>query len=81
MTPEIIWHAMLGLRWEVVRVVEDWTCRSYHDTVGTPGETKRSVVRVRGPLPGNPTEIGEFVMTVRRYGDKPGWWISAEPRA
>jgi hypothetical protein len=35
-------------------------------------------VRVSGPLPGNPSEKGEFVITVCRYGDRPGWWISPE---
>ncbi len=35
-------------------------------------------MRVSGPLPGNPSEKGEFVITVCRYGDRPGWWISPE---
>jgi hypothetical protein len=51
MTPELIWHTVLPLKWEVVRVVEDWTCRSYHDTIGTPGETKRFIVGVRARSP------------------------------
>jgi len=25
MTPDIIWHAVLSLKWEVVRVLEDYT--------------------------------------------------------
>ena len=54
------------------------TSPRYHDAVGTPAETKRFRVRVSGPLPGRPSEEGEFVMTVRRYGDRPGWWINPD---
>jgi hypothetical protein len=78
LAPVTIRHARLGLAWEVRQMLEDWTTPRYHDTVGTPGETKRSTVRVTGPLPGRPSETGEFVMTVRRYGDRPGWWISPQ---
>jgi hypothetical protein len=53
-------------------VLEDWTTPRYYDAVGTPAETRRFRVRVSGPLPGNPSEKGEFVMTVRRYGDRSG---------
>jgi hypothetical protein len=27
-------------------------------------------------MPGDPSADGEFIMIVRRYGDRPGWWIS-----
>ena len=76
LAPIAIHHARLGLTWRVLRVIEDWTTPRYHDAVGTPAETKRYRVRVSGPLPGRPSQEGEFVMTVRRYGDRPGWWIS-----
>jgi hypothetical protein len=33
-------------------------------------------LRVHGPLPGNPGENGEFIMEVRAFGDRPGWWIT-----
>ena len=59
-------------------MLEDWTTLRHYDAVGTPAEMGRFRVRVSGPLPGNPSEKGEFVMTVRRYGDRPGWWISPE---
>jgi hypothetical protein len=78
LTPVAIRHARLGLAWEVRAVLEDWTTPRYHDTVGTPGETRRFTVRVRGPLPGQPSETGEFEMVVRRVGDRPGWWISPD---
>ena len=76
LAPIAIHHARLGLTWRVLRVIEDWTTPRYHDAVGTPAETRRFRVRVSGPLPGTPSEEGEFLMTVRRYGDRPGWWIS-----
>jgi hypothetical protein len=80
MTPEIIWHATLGLKWEVRAVLEDWTTSEYWAMLGTPGETRRFRVCVRGPLPGRPDEVGEFVMVVRRFGDRPGWWVSPEKK-
>ena len=76
LVPVAIQHARLGLTWRVPQVVEDCTTPRYHDAAGTPAETRRFRVRVSGPLPGTPSEEGEFVMTVRRYGDRPGWWIS-----
>jgi hypothetical protein len=51
----------------------------YWAVIGTPGETRRFRARVSGPLPGWPSETGEFVMIVKRVGDRPGWWISPEP--
>jgi hypothetical protein len=77
--PCAIRHAGLGLSWEVLAVLEDWTTPQYHDAVGTPAQTKRFRVRVTGPLPGRPTQAGEFIMIIRRYGDRPGWWASPEP--
>jgi hypothetical protein len=78
MTPVVIRHQGLGLEWAVVDLIEDWMTPRYADAVGTSGETRRFRVRVRGPLPGRPAESGEFEMAVRRYGDRPGWWISPE---
>jgi hypothetical protein len=74
--PGVIRHAHLGLSWTVVAVLENWTTRRYHDAVGTHAETRRFSVRVAGPLPGDPSAEGEFVMVVRRHGDRPRWWIS-----
>lgn len=76
LTPEAIRHVQLGLSWKVLAVLQDWTTPRYHDAVGTPGETRRFLVRVSGPLPGDPYADGEFIMIVRRYGDRPGWWVS-----
>ncbi len=77
--PCAIRHAGLGLSWTVLAVLEDWTTPRYHDGVGTPAPTKRFRVRVTGPLPGRPSQDGEFTMIIRRYGDRPGWWASPEP--
>lgn len=41
--------------------------------LGTPGDTRRFRVLVSGPLPGKPSQSGEFVMLVKRFGDRPGW--------
>ena len=76
--PVAIRHARLDLSWEVVQVLEEWTTREYHAIVGTPAVTKRFTVRVRGPMPGNPSAEGEFVMLVRRYGDRAAWWIGPQ---
>lgn len=34
MTPETIWHAMLSLKWDVLRVLEDWTTPVYWEVLG-----------------------------------------------
>ncbi len=81
LTPVAIRHARLDLSWKVVRVLEDWTTGEYHAVIGTAGETRRFTVKVRGPLPGCPEETGEFVMTVRRFGNRTGWWVSPERQA
>lgn len=78
LVPVAVRHARLGLSWTVLRVLEDFTTPRYHDAVGTPAETRRFRVRASGPLPGNPAQDGEFVLLVRRYGDRPRWWISPE---
>jgi hypothetical protein len=78
LVPVAIRHARLGMSWTVLGVLEDFTTPRYHDAVGTPAETRRFRLRVNGPLPGRPSEDGEFVLLVRRYGDRPGWWISPE---
>jgi len=41
MTPQIVWHSRLNLRWDVVRLLEDWTTSEYGAVLGTPGDTRR----------------------------------------
>ena len=79
LVPVAIRHARLDLSWSVLAVMEDWTTPRYHAVHGTPEETRRFRVRVRGPVPSRPSSDGEFEMVIRRYGDRPGWWISPEP--
>jgi hypothetical protein len=81
MRPDVIWHAQLSLRWEVLRVLEDWTTPVYWQVLGTPGDTRRFRVLVSGPLPARPSETGEFEMVVRMTGDRPGWWIAPDDLA
>jgi hypothetical protein len=76
LVPLSIRHAELDLSWSVLAVAEDWTTPAYREDLGSPLELKRFRVRVTGPLPGRPSEAGEFGMIVRRYGDRPGKWIS-----
>ena len=76
LVPLSIRHAELDLCWSVLAVVEDWTTPAYREDLVSPLELKRFRVRVTGPLPGRPSEAGEFGMIVRRYGDRPGKWIS-----
>lgn len=78
LVPVAIRHARLDLSWIVLAVLENWTTPRYYDVVGTSEETKRFRVRVHGPLPGNPSADGEFVMIIQRYGDRPGWWVSPD---
>jgi hypothetical protein len=77
--PVAIRHAELGLSWSVLAILEDWTTSAFYEDRGTPLETRRFRVRVTGPLPGRPSEAGEFGMIVRRFGDREGWWICPEP--
>jgi hypothetical protein len=78
LVPEVIRRPQLGMSWTVAAVLEDWTTRQYHDVVGTSAETRRFKVRVSGPLPELPHAVGKFVLIVRRYGDRAGWWISPD---
>lgn len=78
LTPLSIRHGRLDLAWSALAVLEDWTTPRYSEVAGTPLESKRFRVRVRGPLPGMSSKEGEFVMIARRYGGRDGWWISPE---
>jgi hypothetical protein len=47
------------------------------DTLGKAILVQWWLLRVCGPLPGRPAERDEFIMEVTKYGDPPGWWITA----
>jgi hypothetical protein len=75
--PEQIRHATLGLKWQVLEVIETW--QRPDDLApgeGQPGLLAREVVLVEGPRPGRPGESGRFVMEICRYGHVDGWWLT-----
>jgi hypothetical protein len=78
MRPMLVTHARLAMTWQVLRVLEART--RPRDEAGTT-ELQRFCCRVRGPLPGRPSELGVFEMSVRRYAGRPGWWIGPESDA
>lgn len=76
-----IWRATLNLKWDVLRVLEDWTTPVHWSALGMPGDTRRFRVLVSGPLPARPAETGEFVMVVLGTGDRSGWRVAPEGKA
>ena len=79
LVPLTIRHAELDLVWSVLELLEVWTTPDFEEDLRSSMELKRYRVRVTGPLPGRPSVTGEFGLIVRRYGDRPGWWVSPEP--
>ena len=75
--PKRIRHATLGLRWEVLEVIETWQRPDDSPTgEGRPVLMSREVVFVHGPRPGRPGESSRFVMEVCGYGHANGWWLT-----
>jgi hypothetical protein len=79
--PVELYHVAPGLRWTTLEVLDGWT----HP--GWPGRTyKKPVVdmryrlRVFGPLPGRPDQLGELVMIVTAYGNRCRLWIRPTSR-
>jgi hypothetical protein len=80
-----------GLVWRVCAVLCGWQHPAPAPVQATmPGMVRCWRMRVRGPLPGDPAHVGEFVMTARTHGNRPGWvfrpgppacecWLAAEP--
>jgi len=66
LTPVSIRHPGLGLTWTVLAVLENWTTFAVPRLGRYAAETKRFRVRVSGPLPGDPSAVGEFVMVIPR---------------
>lgn len=65
-----------GHLWLVQEVLAHWQHEaSAGELLGRPECIARWVLRVCGPLPGNPSVRGEFVLRAERFGDRPGWWI------
>jgi hypothetical protein len=79
MIPELVTHVRLGLRWRVREVLDAW---EHPDGIKARGGAVHEAwrLRVTGPLPGRPSEHGEFVLIVKGYADRPYWWITPEAR-
>jgi hypothetical protein len=74
---EQIRHATLGLKWQVLEVVEHWQRPDDSPAgEGQPVLLAREVVLVDGPRPGRPGESGRFMLEVCSYGHVDGWWVT-----
>lgn len=71
------------LSWNVLQVVDYWEYPGYREHGRVPGrpgaEGRRYRLRVRGPLPGNPGEVGEQVVAISVFGDGRGWYMRPDP--
>jgi hypothetical protein len=77
--PDLIRRPERRQAWLVNRVLSTWNNpAAAADICGQPVERTRYRVQVWGPLPGQPDEQDYFVMIVRSWGDRHGWWISPE---
>jgi hypothetical protein len=75
--PETITHVELGLRWQVLEVLEHWRHPEGMKAGGS-AVIEAWRLRVSGPLPGRPGELGVFALTARNHADRPYWWIWPE---
>ena len=63
-----------GITWDVTAILERWAHPGRaEDTPGKATLIRWWLLKVCGPLPGRPAELGEFVMEVSAYGVPPGW--------
>ena len=77
--PVALYHVARGLRWQVREVLGGWTHPGWPGrTYQKPVAQKRYRLRVFGPLPGRPDQLGEFVMIATSYGNRDHWWIRPE---
>lgn len=80
--PATVHHATRDLSWRVWEVLDHWQHPAPAPVrVTLPGVVECWKLRVRGPLPGEAGRSGEFVMTVRTYGNRPGWELVPQPVA
>jgi hypothetical protein len=71
--PRVIHHPGLGHVWMVFGVLDSWARNLRART--EPGVTAWWICRVHGPLPGTPSQVGKFVLSVSSYEGVDGWWI------
>jgi hypothetical protein len=77
--PVELCYVARGLRWTVREVLDGWTHPGWPGrTYNKPVVEKRYRLRVFGPLPGRPDQLGEFVMIATCYGNRDRWWIRPE---
>ena len=74
--PTRVHHGNLGLVWMVEEVLWHWQRAGKRYSLPGSVLTERWRLHVNGHMPGEPGERGKFVMEVRTYGDRPGWWIT-----
>jgi hypothetical protein len=74
-----LYHVARGLRWMVREVLDGWTHPGWPGrTYKKPVVEKRCRLRVFGPLPDRPDQLGAFVMIASSYGNRDRWWIKPE---
>jgi hypothetical protein len=73
--PTLICDPGPGHVWMVFGVLDSWA-RNLRAR-GEPGVTAWWACRVDGPLPGDSSRTGRFVMSVSAYEGVDGWWIEA----
>ena len=77
--PKRVEHLQLGISWHVTELLDRWEHPgSPEQTLGKQDLVKWWLLKVSGPLSGDPGKRGEFVMEVSAYGDPSGWSITVE---
>ena len=77
--PERVEHLQFDITWDVTGILDHWQHPGRAEQwLGKATLTKWWLLKVSGPLPWCPTDHGEFVMQVSRYGDRRLWWITAD---
>jgi hypothetical protein len=75
--PVQVEHLQFGITWDVTGILDRWAHPGRaEETLGKATLIKWWLLKVSGPLPGRPAELGEFIMEVSAYGAPPGWWIT-----
>ena len=79
MLPLRIRHAGRPVEWEVIRVLQEWgrpELAAEEHGLEDPAVIAWYRLQVYGPLPGQPGTRDHFVLELRAYGDRPGWWVT-----
>ena len=77
--PRRVEHLQFGITWDVTAILDPWAHPGRaEDTLGKAILIKWWRLKVSGPLPGRPAELGEFTMEVSFHGSPPGRWITLD---